>query len=76
VEFGRRLRAQRTELGWSQMDLAERAGMHFTYLSSVERGERNISLVNILRVANALGVDPGDLLRGMPADTAAHTPPH
>lgn len=39
--------------------------MHFTYVGSVERGERNISLVNIVRLAAALSVDPGELLRGL-----------
>jgi transcriptional regulator with XRE-family HTH domain len=62
--FGERVRARRHELGLSQEEVAERAGMHFTYVGSVERGERNISLVNIVRLAAALGVDPGELLRG------------
>ncbi|MGI8774472.1 MAG: helix-turn-helix domain-containing protein [Actinomycetota bacterium] len=63
--FGERVRARRHELGLSQEEVAERAGMHFTYVGSVERGERNISLVNIVRLAAALGVDPGELLRGL-----------
>ncbi len=65
VKFGRRLRVFRTEQGLSQMALADIAGMHFTYVSSVERGERNISLANIVKLASALGVDPGDLVRGL-----------
>jgi transcriptional regulator with XRE-family HTH domain len=63
IEFGRRLRALRIEKGLSQEALAEAASLHRTYVSSVERGERNIALVNILRLAVALSVDPGDLLR-------------
>jgi len=47
----------------SQEKLAELAGLHRTYASSVERGERNISLVNIERLAIALGVSMGSLLR-------------
>lgn len=63
VEFGARVRARRLELGRTQEQLAEAAGLHFTYVSSVERGERNISLRNIIRLAAALDVDPGELVR-------------
>lgn len=65
VEFGQRVRTRREKLGWSQMTLAEEAGLHFTYVSSVERGERNVSLHNIVRLAEALSVDPGALLKGL-----------
>lgn len=61
------MRAVREELGWSQENLAEASGLHWTYVSSVERGERNISLLNILKVAEALGVDPGELVGGLDA---------
>lgn len=63
--LGDRVRALRNDLGWSQERLAEEAELHWTYVSSVERGERNVSLRNILRVAQALGVDPGTLLKGL-----------
>lgn len=65
VEFGKRMRARRERLGWSQMDLAEEVGLHFTYVSSVERGERNVSLQNIVRLAAGLRVDPSVLVRGL-----------
>jgi len=65
VKFGARVRAYRESLGLSQMAIAEKADLHFTYVSSVERGERNISLQNILRLAKALGVDPGELVKGL-----------
>ena len=55
----RRLRGQR---GWSQEALAARAGIHRTYLSSVETGQRNIAIDNICRLAWALGVEGADLL--------------
>ena len=55
--FGARLRTLRLKRGWSQEVLAERADVHRTYLSSVERGQRNISLDNIHALANALGVE-------------------
>jgi transcriptional regulator with XRE-family HTH domain len=56
VLFGARLRKVRTAKGISQEKLAELAGLHRTYVSSVERGSRNISLVNIDKLATALGV--------------------
>lgn len=65
VEFGQRVRAHRAERGWSQMALAEKVGMHFTYVSSVERGERNVTLENILRLAAVLEVDPSVLVKGL-----------
>lgn len=65
VRFGRRLREVREGAGLSQERLAELATLHRTYVSSVERGKRNISLENIERLAVALGVSMRDL---MPAD--------
>ena len=44
------------------MALADVVGLHFTYVSSVERGERNLSLENILRLAQALEIDPAELV--------------
>lgn len=52
----------RLEKKLSQEKLAELAGLHRTYVSSVERGERNISLVNIEKLADALGVPLKDLM--------------
>jgi ribosome-binding protein aMBF1 (putative translation factor) len=62
VRFGQRLRAVRQEKGVSQEKLADLAGLHRTYVSSVERGQRNISLLNIERLASALGVKLVDLM--------------
>lgn len=47
----------RKEKGWSQEELASRCGLHRTFVSSVERGERNISIDNVGRLALALEVD-------------------
>ncbi len=61
-QFGRRVRALRTERGLSQEALADLAGIHRTYVGSVERGERNMALDNIHALADALGVAAGELL--------------
>lgn len=67
VAFGRHVRARRLQLGISQETLAEAAGLHRTYVGSVERGERNIALLNILRLASALDLDPTELMGGLTA---------
>ena len=63
--FGERVRASRHERGLSQEGLAARAGLHWTYVGQVERGQRNLSLNNLLRIAQALDVDPGQLVSGL-----------
>jgi len=60
--LARHMRALRAELGVSQERLAELAGLHRTYIGSVERCERNVSLDNVERIAQALGVDVERLL--------------
>ena len=62
--FGNAVRARRLKKELSQEELAALAGLHFTYVSSVERGERNISLGNIARLAEALGCLAKDLMPG------------
>lgn len=64
-EFGRRVRAARAEQGWTLEELAERCGLHWTYVGQVERGKRNVTLKNIVRLATALEVESGDLLNGL-----------
>jgi DNA-binding XRE family transcriptional regulator len=61
IAFGIRMRTIREDHGYSQELLADLAHLHRTYIGSVERGERNISLVNIWRIANALQVPPSSL---------------
>ncbi len=63
VVVGRKLRDHRTRLGLSQERLADDLGFHRTYLGSVERGERNLTLASVEQLAARLGVDPLDLLR-------------
>lgn len=64
---GKRIRELRLASGLSQEALADEAGLHRTYMGSVERGERNISLENIVRIARALKVEPSELLKGLRA---------
>ena len=65
VQFGQRVRASRLALEWTQEQLADETGMHPTYIGDAERGERNVSLDNILKLAKALEVQPGELLDGL-----------
>lgn len=62
VTFGKAIRERRQELGLTQEALAERANLHPTYIGSVERGERNIALENIIALARGLGCSPRNLL--------------
>jgi ribosome-binding protein aMBF1 (putative translation factor) len=55
-DLGTKVRKFRAEKGWSQEELGEKAGLHRTYIGSIERSERNVSLINIQRIAKALGV--------------------
>ena len=60
--FGQNLRAYRERRGLSKEDFAELVGVHRTYLGSVERGERNLTLRTVERIAERLRLDPRPLL--------------
>jgi transcriptional regulator with XRE-family HTH domain len=62
IAFGKIVRSKRLEKKLSQEELADLADLHFTYVSSVERGERNISIGNIARLAAALECQLKDLM--------------
>ena len=62
IEFGKRIYKRRKQLSLSQENLAFEANLHRNYVGSVERGERNISLENILILAKALKCSPKDLM--------------
>lgn len=63
VGFGNRVRELRKRKKLSQEDLGLACTLDRTYIGGVERGERNISLLNIVRIAGALDVEPGELFR-------------
>ncbi len=63
--FGERVRARRHELGESQERLAVACDLHWTFVGQVERGRRNLSLHNILKLAEGLQIDPGELVQGL-----------
>jgi transcriptional regulator with XRE-family HTH domain len=65
--LGERIRERREALGLSQESLAERSGVHWTFLGQVERGRRNLSLHNLLKIAAGLDADPAELVRGLQA---------
>ncbi|MES2026933.1 MAG: helix-turn-helix transcriptional regulator [Pseudomonadota bacterium] len=60
--FGLRVIELRQKLGWSQERLAIESGLARSYVGGIERGERNLSLINICRIAETLSVDPSELL--------------
>jgi len=62
AEFGRRLAELRKARGWSQEKLALESGLARSYLGGVERGQRNISLANMAKLAETLGQEVGDLM--------------
>ena len=64
-ELGQRIRAHRHTLGLSQEAFAAGVGLHRTYIGAVERGERNVTVLTLLRIASALGVDAADLVGGL-----------
>ncbi len=64
IEFGNKVRDLRKEKGYSQEELAHKADLHRTYIGMIERAEKNITLVNIEKIANALECKISDLING------------
>ncbi len=61
--FGNNVKRLRKSQGWSQEDLADKSGLHRTYIGSIEKGGRNVSLINIERMAKSLHVDIETLIK-------------
>ena len=64
IKFGERVREIRKEKGLSQEELAHKADLHRTYIGMIERAEKNITLLNIEKIANALQVSINSLCNG------------
>jgi len=71
VRFGRRLRGLRQRRGWTQVELAERLGLDRSYLADVERGHRNVSLVNLELIAMGFDLSLPRLFSRIPKRRAA-----
>lgn len=61
-QFGNKVKKLRKAKGWPQEKLAKKAGLHRTYIGSIERSERNVSLINIEKIAKALNINVKNLL--------------
>lgn len=72
--FGNTIRTLRLQKGLSQEALAELCNLHRTYIGGIERGERNVSLINILHLAKALDVLPSELFRDFNSLTMTNLP--
>jgi predicted transcriptional regulator len=69
IRFGIAVRKRRSELDISQEELAARAELHRTYIADIERGTRNVALINIGKIAKALELRIGDLMNRYEVDT-------
>ena len=61
-DVGMRVRRLRKKKGWSQEELGYQCGLHRNYIGGIERGERNVAILNLEKLAKALGVRPRNLL--------------
>lgn len=67
-KFGQRVRQLRKKAGYSQESFADECGLDRTYVGGIERGERNVSLLNIERIAKTLGISLSDLMNNVDGD--------
>jgi len=65
IRLGDRVKRRRHNLGLTQEGLADSADLHRTYIGGVEWGERNLSVLNLVRICEALRLDPAELVRGL-----------
>ncbi len=64
-KFGDQVKSERLKQGLSQEELASRAGVHRTYIGMIERAEKNITLKNLCKIAEALGLSISNLTKGL-----------
>ena len=74
VLLGRRVHELRVAKEWSQEVFADVSGLHRTYIGQIERGEKNLSFGNLVKVSTVLGVTPSELLSALDGDAADHKP--
>jgi DNA-binding XRE family transcriptional regulator len=67
VALGKRLAELRERAGMTQESLADASGLHWTYVGQIERGERNLTYKNLLKLARGLDLDPAELLKEIPS---------
>jgi transcriptional regulator with XRE-family HTH domain len=65
IKIGKTIRRLRLAKGWTQEELADYAKLHPTYVGGIERGERNVGLDNLIKIARALRQHPGALFSGL-----------
>lgn len=65
IKFGNRVREERLKQELSQESFAEKVGVHRTYIGMIERAEKNITIENIEKIANALNINISELFRGI-----------
>jgi transcriptional regulator with XRE-family HTH domain len=63
IKFGNRVREERKKISLSQEEFADKVGVHRTYIGMIERAEKNLTLLNIQRIAIALKIPPHELLK-------------
>lgn len=73
IKFGKKLREERTKQGLSQEELAARSGLHRTYIGMIERAEKNITLINISRLAQALNLEVVALFESVTLENSTTT---
>jgi transcriptional regulator with XRE-family HTH domain len=68
LAFGQAVRKRRLEIGLSQEAFAEKSQLHRTYIGGIERGKRNVALLNLIQIAQALEITPEELLARISAN--------
>jgi transcriptional regulator with XRE-family HTH domain len=73
--LGKRVHERRVARKWSQEEFAHVSGLHRTYIGQIERGEKNISFANLVKISGVLGVSMSELLAGIEDNPGEHSAP-